>query len=63
MTPAQTDYNWLINIIDSCTNSFHFDGVDVLIQLFHAKHNNAPLTECLTGQRILHFNNVHSILN
>lgn len=62
MTRIQYDYNWLQNIIDSANNDFHFDCVDKLVDLFHSKHNNAPLTTCLQEQRAIHWNNIHSIL-
>lgn len=63
MTPVQGAYTWLQNIIDSANNTFHFDAVDALIKLFHQKFNDQKLTDCLTEQRQINFNNIHTILN
>ena len=62
MTPIQQAYVWIQNIIDSSNNDFHFDGVDKIIDLFHTKYNNSPLTICLQEQRQAHWNTIHSIL-
>lgn len=62
MTEAQKDHNWIMAIIDSCNNTFHFECVDRLIDLYAEKHNNAMLSLALLKQREVHFNNVHSII-
>ena len=62
MTPKQEHYNWIQNIIDSCNNTFHFEGVDNLIALFDKYYNDADLLVCLKQMRNEHFNNVHNIL-
>lgn len=62
MTIDQQHYNWIQNIIDSCNNDFHFDGVDKLIELYEQRHNNASLTMCLLHQRTQRWNSIHSIL-
>jgi hypothetical protein len=62
MNKKQKDYNWIMNIIDSCDNTFHFDCVDSIIELFEKKYNDGHLATCLKTQRNEHFNDVHSIL-
>lgn len=62
MTPAQIDYNWLLNIIDSSNNDFHFSCVDKLIDLFYEKHNNESFKDLLIEARYRHWNLIHSIL-
>lgn len=63
MSQAQHDYNWVQKLIDSCTNDFQFDGIDNIIELYHAKHKNTSLYMCLLEQRTAHWNTIHSILN
>ena len=55
MTQAQQDHTWLQTIIDSCTNDFHFDAVDKLIELYKEKHNDIGLYDCLVAQRHHHW--------
>lgn len=62
MTEKQQNYNWLMNIIDSCNNDFHFTAVDKLIELFLSRHKDETLTDCLKAQRTSHWNFIHSIL-
>ena len=61
----QSDYNWISNIIQSCTNSFHFQAVDKLIELFEARYNNidSTTTTDLKQKRQNQFNDCHFILN
>ena len=35
-----TTYDWIVRIIETCTNQFHFDCVDKLIELYFQKTNN-----------------------
>lgn len=35
-----SNFQWIVNIIHSCTNDFHFDSVDRLIELYHLRENN-----------------------
>lgn len=57
------DFNWILNIIKSCNNDFHFDCVDTMITLFIAKHKEEALAAELTMQRIHKWNLIHSILS
>ena len=54
MTPTQTDYNWIKNIIDSCANEFQCECADKMIALFADKHNNAGLSLILLRQLETH---------
>jgi hypothetical protein len=62
MTPAQEHYNWIMNIIDSCTHDFHFDAVDILIDLYRQRHQDDELFVSLKQMRETHWNSIHSIL-
>ncbi len=59
---AQTDYVWVQRNIDSCNNDFQFECIDIIIELFHKKHNKADFYMCLLQQRTAHWNTIHSIL-
>lgn len=55
-------FNWLATIIDSCTDDFHFEGVDKLIDLFSEKVKDNELTETLKGLRAKKWNDIHGIV-
>lgn len=56
MTQKQTDYNWIMNIIDSCTNEFQIKCCVKLIQAFANKHKDADLAQALANQNKAHSN-------
>lgn len=62
MNPSLQDANWIMSIISSCNNDFHFEAVDTLIELFEARHKNEPLTTALQLWRMQHWNHIHTIL-
>lgn len=62
MNQTQQDYNWIQNIIRSCNNTFHFDGVNRLIELFAAKHDDQELHQNLMVQCHQQYNSIHVIL-
>ena len=62
MTEDQKAHNWIMAIIDSCTNTFHFEGADILIELYQDKYNNVNMYMALLDQRQTHYNNIHGIL-
>jgi hypothetical protein len=62
MTQEQHNYNWIITIIDSCNNDFHFEAVDNLIYLFGERHKNYHLHLALLDLRQRHWNHLHNIL-
>ena len=39
----QKDYEWIKSIIASCKHQFHLQCVDVLIELFAARHQDEDL--------------------
>jgi hypothetical protein len=55
-------YNWLLKIIETCNNDFHFEGVDKLIELFYEKEKDESLTDELKLARISKWNEIHHIL-
>lgn len=55
-------YNWIVNIIDSCRDDFHFEAVDKLIELFLEKEKNEELYLNLKALRISKWNDIHLIL-
>ena len=57
------DAHWILMIIHSATNTFHFEAIDKLIELFNNKHKEETLTLQLQMQRTTCWNIIHSILN
>lgn len=54
--------NWIIQIIDSCNNDFHFDAVDRLIELFYEREKNEALKVELMLLKQKKWNEIHNIL-
>lgn len=55
-------FDWIAKIIESCTDSFHFQGVEKLIDLFSEQEKDEELTshlKLLTQEKFL---DVHNIL-
>lgn len=64
MKEAQHSYNWVIAIIDSCNNDFHFSVVDKMIELFKLKYPaDIKLHIEIDLLRVRHWNKIHGILN
>lgn len=61
LSPQQMHYNWLMNIIDSCTDCFHFDCIEKLIAQFKVEYaQETKLHQCLEelkDKRLNHINN------
>ena len=55
-------YNWLLKIIETCNNDFHFEAVDKLIELFYEKEKDESLTDSLKLARLDKWNEIHHIL-
>ena len=55
-------YNWLLKIIETCNNDFHFEAVDKLIELFYEKEKDESLTDSLKLARLDKLNEIHHIL-
>lgn len=64
MKSMQEIYKWLICIIDTVNNDYHFEGVDNLIELFAKRFpGNENLIICLKQARQDKWNDIHHILN
>lgn len=55
-------FDWISNIIDSCTDTFHFEALDNLIELYKQKTNNEILYLELNIKKQIKFNEIHLIL-
>lgn len=55
-------YNWLLKIIETCNNDFHFEAVDKLIELFYEKEKDESLTDSLKLARADKWKEIHHIL-
>ena len=55
-------YDWIIRIIETCNNDFHFEAVDKLIELFYEKHLDGEMRTELNILRQNKWNEIHSIL-
>ena len=54
---------WIENIIQSCTDDFHFEAIDKLIELYHERTKNEDLTSDLKMLRAKKWNEIHAIVN
>jgi hypothetical protein len=43
MENKQNLYDWIVKIIDSCTDDFHFEGVDRIIELFNDRFKDEDI--------------------
>ena len=59
----QKYFSWISSIIESCTDTFHFESVDNLIELYKQKTNNEELYTELKLKAQVKFKEVHLILN
>lgn len=57
------DKEWIVTIIKSCHNTFHFDAVDKLINLYHDKYKKGSVTMELLEARKIQYEHVHTILS
>ena len=55
-------YQWVLNIILSSTEEFHFMIVDRLIELFYTKYNDKDLYMELLLQREIRYNQINGII-
>jgi hypothetical protein len=55
-------YDWIKKIIETCNNSFHFEGVDRLIELYLEKFQDEMSTDTLRLLRQNKWNQIHDIL-
>jgi hypothetical protein len=55
-------YDWIVKIISTCTDDFHFDCVDKLIELFYVRFADADKRDDLIMIRSQKWNETHAIL-
>ena len=55
-------YDWIIRIIETCNNDFHFEAVDKLIDFFYQKYLDGEMRTELNILRQNKWNEIHSIL-
>jgi hypothetical protein len=55
-------YEWLEKVIKTCSNDFHFEGIDRLIELFYDKFKDEAMTNELKLLRMQVWNDIHLIL-
>jgi hypothetical protein len=58
----QEIFDWITNIIDSCSEDFHFSAVDALIKLFASKFGEGELYDDLTLKREIRWNQINGII-
>jgi hypothetical protein len=57
-----TTFDWIVRIIDTCNNDFHFESVDNLIELYYKKTKNEDKYIDLQLIRITKYKLVHGQL-
>ena len=62
MENKQNLYDWIVKIIDSCRDDFHFEGVDRVIELFNDKFKDDNLHFELKMKRTDKWNEIHTII-
>ena len=55
-------YDWIVKIISTCSDDFHFDCVDKLIDLFYVRFGDADKRDDLIMIRSQKWNIAHGIL-
>lgn len=55
-------HDWIVKIIQSSNNTFHFEAVDKLIILFTEKFQDLDLSLELSKKREIRWNEIHDIL-
>jgi hypothetical protein len=54
--------DWILKIIDSCTDDFQFEAVDKLIDLYYEKYKNEEDFLELSLSRAKKWNDIHLII-
>jgi hypothetical protein len=55
-------FDWIVKTISTCTDDFHFDGVDKLIELFYLRFEDIDKRDELIMIRNHKWNETHAIL-
>jgi len=53
---------WIENIIQSCTDDFHFEAVDRLITLYNERQKDEDSYNDLVSSRTKKWNDMHGII-
>lgn len=59
----QTIYDWVAKIISTCTNDFHFEAVDKLIELYYEREKDDKKHTELRMLKKIKWDEIHNILN
>lgn len=62
MNKSQEAYDWIMKILSTCNNDFHFDSIDALIELHFKNYQDKNLYENLKYSRTEKWNEIHFIL-
>lgn len=60
---SKETYEWILKIINTCTNDFHFDAVDNLIELHYKKFGDEQLKTELQLEKVRKWNDIHTVLS
>ena len=59
---VESIYDWVCRIIDTCSNDFHFEAVDRLIELFYEREKDEGKKLELEIRKKDKWNQIHFIL-
>jgi hypothetical protein len=62
ISETDTTFDWIVRIIETCKNDFHFESVDNLIELYYKKTKNEDKYIDLQLIRIQKYKIVHGQL-
>jgi hypothetical protein len=63
MEQQDTAYDWVARIIATSNNSFHFDAVDRLIDLYYEREKDEVKQTELKMLKKIRWDDIHTILN
>ena len=55
-------FQWIVNIIQTCNNDFHFDSVDKLIELYLQREKDEQQYIALKLLRKAKWDEIHNVL-
>ena len=58
-----TIYDWVAKIISTCTNDFHFEAVDRLLELYYEREKDDLKVTELRMLKKIKWDEIHNILN
>ena len=63
MERTETIFDWVAKIITSCTDDFHFEAVDRLIELYFEREKDESKQTELKLLKKIKWDEIHDILN